>query len=121
MMNNSIKGALLSGLVFPGLGQVVLKRYKRGIAFLLAASIILLVIVVKTIQQAFTILEKMEAEGGGISMDTITNAVSQASTPSKSLTFNLLLFFLILCWIIGVIDAYRVGRNKDIDEDRIRS
>ena len=29
-MNNSIKGAIFSGLVFPGLGQVILKYYKRG-------------------------------------------------------------------------------------------
>ena len=26
-MNNAIKGALLSGLVFPGLGQLVLRQY----------------------------------------------------------------------------------------------
>jgi hypothetical protein len=120
-MNNSIKGALLSGLVFSGLGQVILKHYKRGIAFILTGPISLMLIVVKAIQQVFTILEKIEAEGGVISMNTITNAVTQASTPSESLTFKLLLFFLILCWIFGVVAAYRVGKRKDIDEDRIRS
>ena len=120
-MNNSIKGALLSGLLFPGLGQVVLRRYRRGMAFIFTVSIILLVIVVKAVQQAFTILEKIEAEGGVISMNTITNAVIQASTPSESLTFKLLLFSLFLCWILGVVDAYRVGKRKDIDEGRIRS
>ena len=78
-------------------------------------------IVVKAIQQAFTMLEKIEAEGGVISMNTITNAVTQASAPSESLTFKLLLFLLILCWIFGVVDAYRVGRRKDIDEGRIRN
>ena len=112
-MNNSIKGALLSGLVFPGLGQVVLKHYKRGIAFIFTVSIILLVIVVKAIQQVFTILEKIEAEGGVISLDTISNAVTQASTPSQSLTFKLLFWFLVFCWIIGVVDGYIVGKKKD--------
>jgi TM2 domain-containing membrane protein YozV len=120
-MNNSIKGALLSGLVFPGLGQVVLKHYKRGIAFIIVGLIIMMVIVVKAVQQALTILEKIDAEGGVISMNTITNAVIQASTPSESLTFKLLLFSLFLCWILGVVDAYRVGKRKDIDEGRIRS
>lgn len=33
-MNNSLKGALLSGVVFPGLGQIILKHYKRGIALM---------------------------------------------------------------------------------------
>jgi hypothetical protein len=119
-MNNSIKGALLSGLVFPGVGQVFLRYYWRGMAFILTVSIILLVFVVKAVQQAFTILEKIEAEGGVISLDTITNVVTQASTPSNSLTFNILFFFLILCWIIGVVDAYRVGRRKDIEAGRTK-
>ena len=35
MMKNSMKGALLSGLVFPGLGQIALKRYRRGFALML--------------------------------------------------------------------------------------
>jgi len=112
-MNNSIKGALLSGLVFPGLGQVILRRYRRGIAFILTVSIILLVMVVKAVQQAFAILEKIEAEGGVISMNTITNAVIQASTPSESLTFKILLLLLILIWVMAVIDGYRVGKKKD--------
>ena len=38
-MKNSLKGALLSGLVFPGLGQVVLKHYKRGFALMLTVSV----------------------------------------------------------------------------------
>jgi TM2 domain-containing membrane protein YozV len=112
-MNNSIKGALLSGLVFPGLGQVVLKHYRRGIAFILTVSIILLVIVVKAVQQAFTILEKIEAEGGVLSTDTIMSAVTQASSPSDSFIFKLLLLLLILIWIIAIGDAYRVGKKKD--------
>jgi hypothetical protein len=112
-MNNSLKGALLSRLVFPGLGQVVLRHYRRGIAFILTVSIILSVIVVKAVQQAFTILEKIEAEGGVLSMDTIMNAVTQASTPSQSLTFKILFWLLVLCWIIGVVDGYIVGKKKD--------
>lgn len=117
MMNNSIKGALLSGLVFPGVGQLVLRHYRRGIAFILTVSILLLAIVVKMVQQAFTILEKIEAEGGVLSMNTIMNAVTQASIPSEGLTFKLLIFLVIFSWIIGVVDGYRVGKKKD-KEDR---
>ena len=34
-MNNALKGAFLSGLIFPGLGQVVQKHYKRGVLIML--------------------------------------------------------------------------------------
>ncbi len=107
----------MSGLVFPGLGQIVLRHYKRGIAFILMVSAILLVIVAKAVQQAFTILEKIEAEGGPISTNTIMNAVTQSSDPSQSFTFKLLLLLLLICWIIAVVDAYRVGKRKGTDPE----
>ena len=114
-MNNSLKGALLSGLVFPGLGQVILKHYKRGIAFMLAVLAGLSVIVVKASQQALAIVEKIQSEGGAIDMNTISKAATQASTTSESFIFNLVLLLIIVCWIIGVVDAYRIGRKKDIE------
>ena len=120
MMRNSLKGALLSGLVFPGVGQLVLRHYKRGIAFILSTIVILLVIVLKAVEKSFTILEKIKAEGGAISMNTITNATIQGSTPSESLTFKLLFFLFILIWIIGIVDTYRVGKRKDVEEGRTK-
>jgi len=114
MMNNSLKGALLSGLVFPGLGQVMLKHYKRGAVLMLAITATLAVLI-KAVQQAFTILEKIESESGVIDMSTISSAATQASTTSDSLIFKLLLWLIIFCWVIGVVDAYRIGRKKDIE------
>ena len=115
-MNNSLKGAFLSGLIFPGLGQVVLKHYKRGAVIMLTVLISLSIVVVKAVQHALAILEKIESEGGAISMSTISDAATQASTTSGSLTFNLAVLLMILCWIIGVVDAYRIGKKKDIEE-----
>jgi hypothetical protein len=105
------KGTLLSGLIFPGLGQIVLKHYKRGAVIMLTVLVSLSVVVVKAVQHALAILEKIESEGGAISMSTISNAATQASTTSVSLTFNLILLLIILCWIIGVVDAYRIGKK----------
>ena len=114
-MNNSLKGALLSGLVYPGLGQVMLKYYKRGAVLMIAITATLLAVLIKAVQQAFTILEKIESEGGEIDMSTILSTATQASTTSDSLIFKLLLWLLIFCWIIGVVDAYIIGRKKDIE------
>jgi hypothetical protein len=118
MMNNSLKGALLSGLVLPGLGQVILKHYKRGAVLILAVSASLLVILIKAVQQAFAILGKIESEGGVIDMSTISKAATQASTSSGSLIFKIALLLIMLCWIIGVVDAYRIGKKKDSRGER---
>ena len=115
-MNNSLKGALLSGLVFPGLGQIVFKHYRRGAVLLILVSASLLVVLAKAVQQAFTILEKIELDGGAIDLSAISNAAVQASTTSDSPVFKLFFLLMIVCWIIGVVDAYRIGRRKDIED-----
>jgi hypothetical protein len=76
----------------------------------------LLVIVVKAVQQALTILEKINSEGGTINMSTISNIATQASTTFDSLIFNFVLLLMIFCWVIGVVDAYRIGKKKDLEE-----
>ncbi len=83
---------------------------------MLTVLVSLSIIVAKAVQHALAILEKIESEGGAISMSTISNAATQASATSGSLTLNLILLLVTLCWIIGVVDAYRIGKKKDIEE-----
>jgi len=120
IMKSSLKGALLSGLIFPGLGQVILKHYTRGIALMLTVLIGLFVIVVKAVQHALTILEAIESQSRALDMSTISSTAMQVTTSSDSLVFNLLSLLIIFCWIIGVVDAYRSGRKTDI-KDRLVS
>jgi len=115
-MKHSVRAAFLSGAVFPGLGQVVLKHYVRGIALMLTVSASLVVLVKKALEQALAILEKIQWEGGSIDITAITNAATRASTNSDSHTFNLLLFLIVSCWVVGTVDAYRIGRKKDLEE-----
>jgi hypothetical protein len=110
-----LKGALLSGVIFPGLGQVILKHYKRGIVLMLTVFASLVVMVLKAVQHAFTILEKIELAGGVIDIQTITAAATEASATSDSLIYNLLLLLIVICWIFGIVDAYRIGKKKDLE------
>ena len=112
-MNNAVKGALLSGLVLPGLGQIVLRQYRRGIVIMLAVFTSLSVIVVTTVQQALDILEKIELQGEAIDMTAISNAAARESVQSGGVTLNLFMLLLIVCWVAGTIDAYRIGKRKD--------
>jgi len=115
-MSNSLKAALLSGLVFPGIGQVVLKRYRRGVVLMLIVLACLLIVVAKAVQQAFSILKQIELAGGTINVDAILNVATQSSTNSDSLLFNSILLLIIVCWILGVVDAYRIGKKRDLEE-----
>lgn len=115
-MKNALKGMLLSGLVLPGLGQVVLKSYKRGIALMLLVLIAFISIVVTASRQALAILEKVAAEGGAVDMELILNAASQATTTTDHLLFNIALLLIFVCWIVSVVDAYTTGRKIDTEE-----
>ena len=59
-MKNAWKGALLSGLVFPGLGEIVLGRFKRGLLLIGIVLAGLVGIVAEATIHALAILEKIE-------------------------------------------------------------
>lgn len=113
-MKNSTKAALLSGLAFPGLGQVFLKHYKRAAIIIVAVLAGLTIIILEAIQLSLAIMEKIMSEGGEINMETITAAAAQAVT--SFLTINLGFILIILFWIIGTVDAYMIGKKKDKEE-----
>jgi urease gamma subunit len=113
-MTNAVKGVLLSVLVFPGLGQIALKRSQRGVVLMLATLAGLVVIVVNATREAWRILETIEAGGGVIDQDAMSRAIDQATAWSGNLAFNLLLVAITLCWIYTAVDAYRIGRQQDL-------
>ena len=117
-MRKSLKGALLSGLVFPGYGQYVMKHYIRGIVLMLTCLTGLVVIGVKVRQQIFIVLEKIEYVDGAIDMSEIINAVNLAGTTSGDVIYRFASLLLLFCWIIGIIDAYRIGWRKDLKEQQ---
>lgn len=115
-MKNSTRAALWSALVLPGVGQIVLKRYTRGIVLLLVTFGMMVWIAVQAVVQASAILGRVQAAGGSISAQTLTAITAQASAAANGLSFNVALYMIIACWIFGIVDAYRLGRQKDIRE-----
>jgi len=60
-MKRSSKAALLSGLIFPGIGHIVLKQYLRGSVLMLFALVALSVIVTRIYQRALTIVDRINS------------------------------------------------------------
>jgi len=114
-MKNSMKGALLSGLVFPGLGQIALKHYWRGFALVLAVMAGLYIMIVTAVQQAYVILDTIEAEGGMPDSNTISQAAAQAAAASDSPMITAVSVLILVCWIVAIIDAWRIGKQKDLE------
>ncbi len=112
-MTTSIKAALLSGLVFPGLGHMVLKQYLRGSILMLAALIAFSTIVTVVTRRALTVIDSMNS--GEIPADTgaISELVSNSISSADNSIVNFSLLALAVCWLIGIIDSYRLGITQD--------
>lgn len=108
-MKRSTKAALLSGLVFPGIGHLYLKRYVHGVILSGGAASALYYIVSGVVSTALEVAEKIQ--GGGVPLDigAITELVSQQSSGAEQPT-NVAMIALVVCWVVGVADSYRQGR-----------
>jgi len=108
-MTRSTKAALLSGLIFPGIGHMVLKQYLRGSVLMILALIASSVIVTVVIQRALTIVDRINS--GEILVDTgaIAEMVSNSANGADSLVVNISVIVLGACWLIGIIDSHRLG------------
>jgi hypothetical protein len=87
-MSKSMTAVLLSALVLPGAGHLYLKHFPRGLALIAISLACLWVFVDKAMQQASTVLEKLESEGGALDAGHIPEW--------RSLGFHVSLFFLAL-------------------------
>ena len=112
-MNRSATAVVLSALVLPGAGQLYLNHIGRGLAFAGVSLVCLGVIVAETMQRASGLLATMEAEGeGALNAAQITAWVSQTTDDSSGTAMTLATLVLAACWLMAVVDAYRLGSRQ---------
>ena len=112
-MTRSIKAALLSGLIFPGVGHMILKQYLRGSILMLSALIALSVIVTRAIKQALTIVDRINSGEIPVETGSITELISISTSGAESSILNIAALVVGACWLIGIIDSYRLGITQE--------
>ena len=115
-MRRGGRAVLLSGLVFPGLGQIYLKRYGRGfvIMLLMAAGMILLISMAT--RDALSVLKQWELQGAAIDFQDLLNLAVETST-GRSGSYRGPLFLVVGCWLFSMLDACRVGKTKNLSDE----
>jgi hypothetical protein len=111
-MKIEIKAALLSGFVFPGTGQMYLRRYLRGLIMMIFVFVGLASIVAIITSAALERLNIVLTQGGVIDINDASKlAVAQSL---QSSTFCKVIFLLIICcWIFSITDAYRIAKRRN--------
>jgi len=110
-MKTAIKAALLSGFVFPGLGQIYLKRYKRGLTIMILVLLALGIIIRTVIVSAMESLKAIESGGGIADMQTISN-LARIDSVHSGINLNFILLFVLCCWLFSVVDAYKIAKRS---------
>ena len=108
-MKKEIKAALLSALVCPGVGQIYLRRYLRGLAMILVVLGGVGFMVMTTTMRALEHLETIQ-RAGTADVAALANLAAASSAQSGSPYETLIWLAIACCWLISVLDAYRTGK-----------
>jgi TM2 domain-containing membrane protein YozV len=112
-MKQSIKAALISGLVFPGLGQIlVLKRIARGCIFLLPSLAGALYILSVVFSQINRLAGQLANGTLPFDVPTIVAQIAASRTDGPGMTAATLA--CVLCWSASIIDAILFGNDEHL-------
>lgn len=110
-MKTSLKAVLLSAFVFPGVGQMWLKKYLLGCIFSFGAAVPLYIIVSTTIEQTQIILEQINLQVYTLDYFAINDLVSQQMASIDTRQMHTATISLLVIWLFSILDAYRIGRK----------
>ena len=111
-MTQSMKSALLSALIFPGVGQIASGHKKRGWSFVSVMFVLLYLVINKIMQQASLVIAEMQKNATAINLEEISKLSSELVSFSDNMILNVALLLLILTWLVSIIDAYRLGKKE---------
>ena len=108
-MKKAVVSPLCSGLVIPGLGQIINQDLKKGIVLLGA---VLLLFVMGTIKLVSLIRAVFR---GGVDLSDPNIIMARIRAEDLSTLWYIGAAFLIV-WVFSVVDAYYSGRRADVKE-----
>lgn len=116
-MDKAMKAALLSALVFPGAGHLLLKKYSAAVILAGATGVSLYFLVATAIEKALLITDKIQIGEVPLDVAVITELITKQTTGPEAQLLNIATAVLFIAWLIGIIDSYRVGCGQEQHEN----
>jgi hypothetical protein len=113
-MKNSTKGMLLSGLVYPGLGQLILGRVFSGIIFALLATAGFSVLLYRIVQRTLRVIDQILPLLADKRLDVhaLVELLNRDFAGGWRLE-NICLIGIAACWLVAIAHAYFAGKKMD--------
>lgn len=110
-MSQAVKAALLSGFIFPGVGQISISHKKRGWLIIATHLVFLSLIIQEVLLKANNVIAEMQKSGSAMDIESISNATSGMVSFSDNSYLNILLILFLFGWFVSILDAYRLGKK----------
>ena len=108
-MDRSVKAALLSALVFPGVGQLFLKRRTRALLFLVPAAVAGIYFGSAIMVPVMAIAH--EVGSGALPFDPVVIQARVEQTRLDTTAMNMAALVMLVAWIGSTLDAWLLGRR----------
>ena len=107
-MSTALRAALLSALIFPGVGHFSLKKPLQG-SLLFGISGVGLAFFM-TLVMDLTKRLSIKLTSGELPLDVVAirEQVAQQLAVNEH-GIGIVSWVLLICWLVGVVDAYRIG------------
>ena len=112
-MKLSLKSALFSALVGPGIGHLVLKSYRRAAVFIVATLAALYLILGHALDRVNAVVQKINSGQVSLDAESIRQALDESAKLAGANVASMAMFGLVAIWVIALFDAIRIGRFKD--------
>ncbi|WP_432378382.1 hypothetical protein [Duganella sp. P38] len=110
-MKASPAPALISALLFPGLGHLALKprRAARGMLFLIPAAVAVLYLLQSVVQLANQLVD--EINGGKLAFDPLAILERVHASGVDNPATNIASAVVLMCWVSAVVDVLWLSRR----------
>ena len=99
------KALLLSALVFPGAGQIHLKRFKTGFVLITIIIVCLFVMITLVMNTAMSAMQQIQMQGGIVNMTDISRIATETTEKASNFGYSFSLTMIVVCWLYSIIDV----------------
>ena len=113
-MKASTRGMLLSGLVFPGLGQLILGRMASGIILVLLSTVTFVVLIYRIVARVYRLIDQILPllADNALDVATLKELLVRDAAGGWGVE-KICLIGLGICWLIAIGHAYFAGKKID--------
>lgn len=112
-MRKSFKAPLFSAFAFPGCGHFFLKKYIQAAVLSGITLFCLYILITTTLDITDQITLKIQSGALPLDINMIREEILAGFTENATAVVKVSYYLIVITWILGILDAYRIGRSQD--------